>query len=69
MNEFILSGFADEASSTLSGQIEILKKLNMSFMEMRLVDGKNIMMRFCQLKINLTAITLGLVQLAHILVK
>ena len=42
MNEFILSGFADEASSALSGQIEALKKLNMGFMELRSINGKSI---------------------------
>jgi len=39
---YILSGFADEAHKELSEQIRIFKKLGISFIEMRGVDGKNV---------------------------
>lgn len=37
-----LTGFADEIASDLSTQIESLKKLNMHYVEMRGVDGNNL---------------------------
>ena len=42
MAKFILSAFADEASSSLSDQIAALKALGISHIEPRNVDGKNI---------------------------
>jgi len=42
MHPFTLTGFADEIALDLEHQISSLKKLNMKFMEIRLVDGKNI---------------------------
>lgn len=37
-----LTGFADEADGQLIKQVELLKKLNMSYVEMRGVDGDNL---------------------------
>lgn len=42
MSKFILSGFADEAYENLDEQIQFFKKMNMEFIEMRGVDGKNV---------------------------
>lgn len=42
MLNFILSGFADEASKDLEGQIAALKRNGMSYFEPRGIDGKNI---------------------------
>ncbi len=41
MANFILSAFADEASSVLDEQIEVLKSENISMIELRGVDGSN----------------------------
>jgi hypothetical protein len=38
----MISGFVDEASETLSVQIDVMKKLGMKYIEPRLVDGKNV---------------------------
>lgn len=40
--EYLLSGFADEIDQDLTVQIESLKKLNMHYVEMRGVDGNNL---------------------------
>lgn len=40
--QFLLSGFADEIADDLTTQIEVIKKLNMSYIEMRGVDGNNL---------------------------
>lgn len=42
LNNFRISGFADEASPLLSEQIRLLNGLNVGFMEPRVVNGKNI---------------------------
>ena len=42
MADFILSGFADEADSNLDTQIKILKEAEISFVEMRGVDGQSL---------------------------
>ncbi len=42
MIKFILSGFIDESSPSLEGQIAALKRNNMSYFEPRKIDGKNI---------------------------
>jgi sugar phosphate isomerase/epimerase len=42
MAEFILSGFADEASESLDDQIVALKALGITHIEPRNVDGKNV---------------------------
>lgn len=42
MLKFILTGFADEASKSLDGQIAALKRNGMSYFEPRGIDGKNI---------------------------
>ncbi len=42
MSQFKLCAFADEANSTLVGQIEALKRNGIPFLEIRNVDGKNI---------------------------
>ncbi len=41
-NGIQLSGFADEIDMSLEKQIEVLKKLNMSYVEMRGVNGKGL---------------------------
>ncbi len=41
-NEITLSGFADEISPSLAKQIEVLKKLDMKYIEMRGVNGKGL---------------------------
>lgn len=41
-NYKLLTGFADEISQDLQTQIDSLKKLEMKYMEMRGVDGKNL---------------------------
>ncbi|NLK99771.1 MAG: TIM barrel protein, partial [Clostridiales bacterium] len=41
-NEIVISGFADEIDSNLVKQITVLKKLNMKHIEMRGVNGKNL---------------------------
>lgn len=40
--EYKISGFADEMSGELAAQVEGLRKLDMHFMEMRGVDGDNL---------------------------
>ncbi len=40
--EFLISGFADEIAQDLTTQLENLKKLDMHYMEMRGVDGNNL---------------------------
>lgn len=42
MKNVLLTGFADEIAQELSVQVESLKKLKMSYVEMRGVDGKNL---------------------------
>lgn len=42
MNKYLISGFADEIAPDLTTQIESLKKLDIHYMEMRGVDGDNI---------------------------
>ena len=42
MLNFILTGFADEASKELDGQIAALKRNGMSYFEPRGINGKNI---------------------------
>ena len=37
-----ISGFADEISDNLNVQVESLKKLGISYVEMRGVDGNNL---------------------------
>ena len=39
---YLISGFADEIAQDLTTQLESLKKLNMQYMEMRGVDGNNL---------------------------
>ncbi|MBQ7775663.1 MAG: sugar phosphate isomerase/epimerase [Lachnospiraceae bacterium] len=41
-NKYLISGFADEIAQDLTTQLEGLKKLDMHFMEMRGVDGNNL---------------------------
>ncbi|MCL2708178.1 MAG: sugar phosphate isomerase/epimerase [Defluviitaleaceae bacterium] len=43
MGRFVLSGFADEITVDLSEQINAFKRLGISFMELRFINGKNIM--------------------------
>ena len=43
MAKFILSAFADEASSDFTEQLEALKRHNIPLIEIRGVDGKNVM--------------------------
>lgn len=40
--EFVISAFSDEASASLSGQIEALKRNRLAGMEIRAIDGENI---------------------------
>ena len=42
MLNFTLTGFADEASQSLTGQIAALKRNGMGYFEPRGIDGKNI---------------------------
>lgn len=42
MSQFILSGFTDEASNELEGQLEVLASHDMKYMEMRGVNNKNV---------------------------
>ena len=42
MNKYLISGFSDEISQDLTTQLENLKKLDMHYMEMRGVDGNNL---------------------------
>ena len=42
MDKIVLSGFADEISSSLDRQIQVLKKLGISHMEIRGVEKKGI---------------------------
>jgi sugar phosphate isomerase/epimerase len=42
MEQFIISGFADEISPDLDTQIKVIKDLNMKFIECRGVNGKNL---------------------------
>ncbi|MEM7699127.1 MAG: sugar phosphate isomerase/epimerase family protein [Verrucomicrobiota bacterium] len=42
MDNFSFAGFADEAEKSLDGQIETLRKAGWSAIELRLIDGKNI---------------------------
>lgn len=42
MNNFTITGFADEISSVFDEQLEGLKKLGISYIEPRGIDGKNI---------------------------
>jgi len=39
---YLITGFADEIAGDLTTQIEHLKKLNMHYIEMRGVDGNNL---------------------------
>ena len=43
MAKFILSAFADEASPVFTEQLEALKRHNIPLLEIRGVDGKNVM--------------------------
>lgn len=43
MARFVFSAFADEAGFTLDEQIEALKRNDIGFMELRAVDGKNVL--------------------------
>ena len=40
--EYLISGFADEIAGDLTTQIEQIQKLNMHYIEMRGVDGNNL---------------------------
>ena len=40
---FQFTGFADEAEKTLAGQISTLKEVGWSAIELRLIDGKNVL--------------------------
>ena len=40
---FVLSGFADEISHDLEQQIQTLTKLNIGYLELRGVSGKNVL--------------------------
>jgi sugar phosphate isomerase/epimerase len=42
MADFMLSAFADEINSSLSTQMDVLKKYGINYIEMRGVNGKNI---------------------------
>lgn len=42
MSKFYISGFSDEISQSLDEQIEAVKKLEMKYIEIRGVDGKNV---------------------------
>lgn len=42
MNKYLISGFADEIAQDLTIQLENLKKLDMHYVEMRGVDGNNL---------------------------
>lgn len=42
MSEFVISGFSDEISSEFSVQLETIRKMNIAYIEIRGVDGKNI---------------------------
>jgi len=42
MNKFVLSGFADEIDMDLTKQMDVLEKLGIHYIEMRGVNGKNI---------------------------
>ena len=42
MAQFILTGFADEACPQIEGQIKALKRNDMDYIEMRGVNGKNV---------------------------
>ncbi len=42
MSKYLISGFADEIAQDLTTQLENLKKLDMHYMEMRGVDGNNL---------------------------
>lgn len=42
MSKFILTGFADEAAQDLYGQIKALQDNQMSFVELRMIDGESI---------------------------
>ncbi|MFA6309001.1 MAG: sugar phosphate isomerase/epimerase family protein [Clostridia bacterium] len=42
MTDFMLSAFADEIDSSLSTQMDVLKKYGINYIEMRGVNGKNI---------------------------
>ena len=42
MSQFILSGFADEIAPELDTQIRVMKSLEISYIEMRGVNGKNL---------------------------
>jgi len=41
-NKYLLSGFTDEITQDLTTQLESMKKLDMHYMEMRGVDGNNL---------------------------
>ena len=41
-HKYLISGFADEIAQDLTSQLESLKKLDMHYMEMRGVDGNNL---------------------------
>ncbi|MCH4887016.1 sugar phosphate isomerase/epimerase [Acidaminobacter sp. JC074] len=42
MNNFVLSGFSDEISSDFTVQLSEMKKMNIAYIEVRGVNGKNI---------------------------
>ena len=42
MNPFMLTGFADEIALDFDSQLESFRSLGLNFMEIRMVDGKNI---------------------------
>ena len=42
--DYLLTGFADEIDQDLKTQIENLQKLNMHYVEMRGVDGNNLIL-------------------------
>jgi len=42
LKNIVLTGFADEIDGMLDRQMEVIKKLGMSYIEMRGVDGKNL---------------------------
>ena len=42
MSRFILSAFADEISTQLDCQMDVLEELNIHYIELRGIDGKNV---------------------------
>ncbi|HOV69819.1 MAG TPA: TIM barrel protein, partial [Clostridia bacterium] len=43
MDKFILSAYADEASSSIDGQINALIRNNIKYIEVRFIDGKSVL--------------------------